>query len=116
MRGPEERLQDMLEAVAAIERYRHLGREELERNELLQVWFVHHLRIIGEAARAMPEEVRRLAPEVPWRQLVGMRHVLVHGYFHIDTDLVWETVQRDVPALRPSLEALLRRLQAGEAS
>ena len=92
MRGAEERLLDMLEAVAAIERYRHLGREELDRNELLQVWFLHHLRIIGEAARAMPEEVRRLAPEVPWRELVGMRHVLVHGYFRIDTDLVWETV------------------------
>ncbi len=88
VRGPEERLQDMLEAIAAIERYRHLGRDELERSELLQVWFLHHLRIVGEAARAMPEEVRRLAPDVPWRQLVGMRHVLVHGYFHIDTGLV----------------------------
>jgi uncharacterized protein with HEPN domain len=77
----------------------------------LQVWFLRHLQIIGEAARALPEDVRALAPEIPWHKIVGMRNVLVHGYFDIDTDIVWDAVARDVPALKPAIERLLRTLE-----
>ena len=71
MRDPRERVRDMLEAIAAIERYLHRGKDELERDELLQCWFVHNLQIIGEAAKALPEEVRALAPEVEWHKIIG---------------------------------------------
>lgn len=77
----------------------------------MQVWFLRHLQIIGEAARALPEDVRALAPEIPWHKIVGMRNVLVHGYFDIDTDIVWDAVARDVPALKPAIERLLRTLE-----
>lgn len=87
MRDPKERLRDMLEAMAAIERYLHRGKASFEHDELLQGWFVRNLQIIGEAARALPEEVRALAPEIEWPKIVGMRNVLVHGYFDIDTRL-----------------------------
>jgi len=73
---------------------------------------VRHLQIIGEAARVIPEEIRALAPEIPWHQLAGMRNILVHGYFEIDTDLVWDAVARDVPALRPAIARLLATLNA----
>lgn len=76
----------MLEAVANIERYVDRGRQALERDELLQTWFLRQFQIIGEAANALPEAVRALAPGVPWTKIVGMRNVLVHGYFDIDTD------------------------------
>lgn len=111
MRDPKERLRDILEAIAAIERHAGGEKADFERDEILQVWFVHHLQIIGEAARALPEEVRALAPDIPWGSIIGMRNVLVHGYFEIDADLVWDTVQRDIPALKPKLEALLKRLE-----
>lgn len=111
MRDPAERLRDMLDAIAAIERYLHRGKEELERDELLQCWFVHHLQILGEAARALPPEVRALAPEVEWHKIIGMRNVLVHGYFTIDPEIVWETASQDVPRLKPALEKLLKRLE-----
>jgi len=55
---------------------------------LLTVWFLRHLQIIGEAARALPENVRALAPDIPWAKIIGMRNVLVDGYFEIDTDIV----------------------------
>lgn len=87
MRAPAERVRDMLEAIAAIERYLHRGREGLEQDELLQCWFVHNL------------------------QIIGMRNVLVHGYFDIDTEIVWKTVSHDVPKLKSSLEKLLERLE-----
>lgn len=65
MRDPKERLQDILQAIAAIERYRDRDLATFERDEMLQVWFLRHLQIIGEAARALPEEVRNMAPDIP---------------------------------------------------
>ena len=110
MRDSVERLRDIVEAIAAIERHSNCEKQEFERDELLQTWFVRHLQIIGEAARAIPEEIRALAPDIPRRQIAGMRNVLVHGYFEIDTDLVWDTAARDVPALKPAIERLLAAL------
>ena len=115
MRDPAERLRDIVEAIAAIERYSTCEKKAFERDELLQTWFVRHLQIIGEAARTTPEEIRALAPEIPWPQIAGMRNVLVHGYFAIDTDLVWDAATRDVLALKPAIERLLASLDpAGE--
>jgi uncharacterized protein with HEPN domain len=88
LRDPAERLLDILEAITAIERYSNCEKRAFESDELLQTWFVRNLQIIGEAARTIPEEVRELAPSIPWPQIGGMRNILVHGYFEIDTDLV----------------------------
>ena len=114
MRDPTERLRDMLDAIAAIERYRDRDRASFDRDELLQVWFLRHLQILGEAASGLPQDVRVLAPDVPWPSIVGMRNVLVHGYFDIDADIVWEAARRDVPALRSALQRLLQELEDRE--
>jgi len=81
MRDPKEQIRDILEAIAAIERYLDRGRAAFEQDELLQGWFVRHLQIIGEAARALPKEVRVMVPE------------------------------RDIPALKFPAERLLKRLE-----
>jgi uncharacterized protein with HEPN domain len=111
MRDPAERVKDMLEAISAIERYVGRGKAAFEEDELLQGWFVRHLQIIGEAARALPQDVRDRAPDIPWSKIIGMRNVLVHGYFEIDTEIVWDAVTKDLPLLKPSLERLLAQLQ-----
>jgi uncharacterized protein with HEPN domain len=110
MRDFAERLHDILEAIAAIERYGDRERADFAQDELMQVWFLRHLQIIGEAARALPENVQALAPRVQWAKIIGMRNILVHGYFEIDTDIVWEAATRDVPALKPAIQELLRAL------
>jgi uncharacterized protein with HEPN domain len=110
MRDPVERLRDILEAIAAIERHANHDKQTFEEDELVQGWFLRHLQIIGEAARALPEDVRALAPEVPWQEIIGMRNVLVHGYFEIDTDVVWNAATRDVLALKPAVERLVKTL------
>jgi uncharacterized protein with HEPN domain len=111
MRDAAERLRDILEAIAAISRYAMRDRKTFEEDELLQGWFLRHLQIIGEAARGLPQDVRALAPDVPWQKIIGMRNVLVHGYFEIDRDIVWDAATRDVPALKPRVERLLRTLE-----
>jgi len=111
MRDAAERLRDMLEAIAAINRYGNRDKKTFEGDELLQGWFLRHLQIIGEAARALPQDVRDLAPDVPWQKIIGMRNILVHGYFEIDTEIVWGAATRDVPALKPRVERLLRTLE-----
>lgn len=111
MREPKERLRDVLEAIAAIERYRDRGKTAFEQDELLQSWFVRNLQIIGEAAAGIASETRTLAPTIPWSKIVGMRNVLVHGYFDIDTEIVWTVVERDLPVLKPAVEQLLQKLE-----
>ena len=113
MRDPKERVLDILDAIAAIERYSDRDREGFERDELLQVWFLRHLQIIGEAARGLPDDVRTLAPEISWSQIIGMRNILVHGYFDIDTDIVWEAATSDVPVIKPAVERLLGTIEEG---
>ncbi|RME90733.1 MAG: DUF86 domain-containing protein, partial [Verrucomicrobia bacterium] len=100
MRDPKERLRDILEAIARIERYASRGREAFERDELIQVWIFHHIQIIGEAAANLGRDFHEAHPEVPWPQIVAMRNVLVHEYFGVDLREVWKTVERDLPALK----------------
>lgn len=106
MRNDRERLLDVLEAVERIDRYARKGRETFERDELVQTWIVHNLQIIGESCRAISPEFRDAHPEIPWSKIIGMRNILVHDYFGIDTDVVWEAVQRDVSRLEEQIRAL----------
>lgn len=107
MRGEREYLYDILEAVEKIGRHVHGGRPDFEANELNQVWVLHHLQLIGEAARHLSNDTRAQMPDIPWRQVIGMRNALVHGYFDIDTRAVWQVVEDDLSPLRAAVERYL---------
>ena len=110
MRDDRERLLDIQEAIERIERHTAQGREAFAHDELIQNWVVHHLQIIGEAARALSLALTAAHPEVPWSQIIGMRNILVHHYFDIDVDVVWSVVERDLPSLKKSLDSILTTL------
>jgi uncharacterized protein with HEPN domain len=107
MRSPQERLLDILEAIARIERYVALGKARFLEDELIQVWIVHHLERIGEAAARLGREFHEAHPQVPWREMAAMRNLLVHEYFSVDLEEVWETAVRELPLLKAQIQTLL---------
>jgi uncharacterized protein with HEPN domain len=78
------------------------------------VWFVHYLQIIGEAASRISEEMQAQHSEVPWGQMIGMRHILVHGYFEVDLDIVWSAAQVNLVHLKEQITAILQPLGDSE--
>jgi len=102
-----ERLKDIRDAIEKIETYAGRGRKAFEADELLQVWAVHHLQIIGEAASKLSEEFMLSHPDVPWSKMIGMRNVLVHDYAGIDLDIVWAAVEGDLPELKGRINSIL---------
>jgi uncharacterized protein with HEPN domain len=94
------RLRHMLDAAReAVEFARNSRRKDLDGDRKLTLALVKDVEIIGEAAYQISEDTRRTLPEIPWEDIVGMRHRLVHVYFDINLDILWKTVQEDLPPL-----------------
>lgn len=110
MRDDRERLLDILDAVRQIEKYSIHGEEAFRSDELIQNWMTRHIQVIGEAARSLSQEFRERTPGVPWSDIIGMRHVLVHHYFRIDLHRVWQVVSNDLPQLKEMILSLIEEL------
>ena len=102
---------DKLEAIDNIERYAVRGRDAFEQGELVQVWVLHHLRVIGGAVRVVKPQLAGAHPNIPWSSIIGMRNTLVHHYFAVDTDLVWRVVEDELAPLKQAVVALLAQTE-----
>lgn len=104
-----EFLQHILDEAKYLgDRSQGLSSDEFLRDATLRRAFVRSLEIIGEAAKQVPEETRQSLPDLDFRGMAGMRDRLIHGYFGVDYDLVWDVVQTKIPDLRRRLRDLLR--------
>ncbi len=108
MRDTSERLRDIQESITNIMKYTLQGRNLFDENELVQIWVIRHLEIIGEAVRAIPQDFKEKHPEIPWKKINGMCNILVHMYFGIDPDVVWAVVEEDLPNLKARVDAFLQ--------
>jgi uncharacterized protein with HEPN domain len=106
----EDRLYHMLEAGREAVGYaRGRKREDLETDRPLTHSLVRCLEVVGEAASKISQEFRLAHPRIAWDDIIGMRHKLIHGYFQINLNIVWRTVQEELPALIAEPEQILNR-------
>ena len=104
--GDRVRLQHMLEAARQARAFvTGRSRADLDTDAMLMHALNHAVQVIGEAASRVSEQGRVRVPGVPWPKVVGMRHRLVHGYWMVNLDLLWEVALRDLPPLVAALEA-----------
>lgn len=100
-------LSDIREAIDRILGYTTGGRAAFLTDVKTQDAVVRNIEIIGEATRGVSERTKTAHPEVPWRDMSDMRNKIIHDYFRVDLEVVWDVVQNDLPALKPQIDALL---------
>jgi uncharacterized protein with HEPN domain len=103
-----ESLIDIERAIRRILRYtNNISRAELEMNDEKVSAILYQIAVIGEATKRLSQEFRQQHPEIPWRDIAGMRDVLIHKYDQVDFDVIWDVVQSKLPELLTLLEPLL---------
>jgi len=85
----------------------NVSHEEFLRNRLLQDGVIRQLEVMGEAARNLSEDLRNEHPQIPWRQMIGLRNRMIHAYFNVDLQIIWEIVQGDIPDLKQKMKQIL---------
>lgn len=107
------RLQHIHDAAAkAISFVQSRNREDLNQNEMLSLALVRLIEIIGEAANHVSVDCQVAYPQIPWRAIVGMRNRIVHAYFDIDLDVVWQVITNDLPGLLELTNHAIQQLKA----
>lgn len=104
-------IDDILEAIRKIEKYTEgITYSEFATNELVQDGVVRNLEIMGEAVKSIPEEVKSKASGVEWKRIAGMRDILIHGYFGIDLEIVWDVVRNKVPDFKKRMMEIISKM------
>jgi uncharacterized protein with HEPN domain len=104
-------VEDIIDAMdKAASFVENISYEEFAQDAKTVFAVVRALEIIGEAVKRIPQDIRKNYPEIPWRDMAGMRDKVVHEYFGVKLERVWETIQRDIPSIKPLFEKMLRDL------
>jgi uncharacterized protein with HEPN domain len=108
-KDPEFYLGHILESIEKIERFAEgLDKDEFLGNDLVLDAVVRNIEIIGEAAKNLPKEFKTTHAEIPWKEIAGMRDRIAHFYFGIDFEIVWDTIQKDIPELKEKITSLIK--------
>ncbi len=106
------RVEDILKSIEKINSYlKGLTITQFKKNELVIDAVIRNLEIIGEASKNIPPNVRRSYSAVPWDIMYGMRNILIHEYFGVDTQIVWHTAKKDLPLVQKQLDQILKEIK-----
>ncbi len=104
----EDYLNDMREALSSIEEFvGGMTFDEFERDAKTRFAVIRAFEVLGEAAKKVPETVRERYPEIPRKEMTGMRNKLIHEYFAVDTKVLWKTIRTDIPQMRDAIRRLM---------
>lgn len=109
-KNPKIFLTHILESIAEIENFiRNISEKEFENDTKTQDAVIRRIEIIGEATKNLPSAFKNKNPQIEWREMAGMRDKLIHEYFGVDLDLVWEVVKNDIPKLKKQILELVEK-------
>jgi uncharacterized protein with HEPN domain len=104
-------LKNILKSIGKVERYvDEFDEQKFQSDDKTQDAVIRQLEIIGEAARLLSDEIKAVYPQVPWRDISGMRNHLIHRYFRVDIEEVWRTAKNDLSPLKTEIEKILENL------
>jgi uncharacterized protein with HEPN domain len=110
-RSPELLVQDIWESIEKIERYiENLTQDKFQNDEKTTDAVVRNLEIIGEAAGRLPEDFTNQHSEIEWVKIIGLRNRIVHEYFGVDLQIIWQILKKDIPTFKVSLENIRSQL------
>ena len=111
-RDARDYLEDLVTQISKIETFvSHIDRiEDFQKNEMVVYACIRALEIMGEAAKQVSDDVRQRYPQIPWRQIVGFRDILIHAYFGVDERIIWKTITENLPRDKPVFERILKEL------
>ena len=89
-----------------------MGFDEFTKDDKTVSAVIRKLEIIGEATKHLPAELRRKYPDLPWSSMAKLRDRLIHGYFVVDHEIVWNVIKKELPLLKPKLEKILKELES----
>ena len=117
MREFQVYLEDIIDAINKIEEYTEgLTYSKFIKDRKTVDAVIRNFEIIGEATKHIPETLRKEYPTVPWKDMAGMRDKLIHGYFGIELDVIWKTINDRLPAVKPLVEAALAKMDEKQDS
>jgi len=101
-------IEDILQAIEEIEKYTgHTYYDEFSKNEMAVDAVIRNFEVIGEAVNYIPDNIKTKYPEVEWSETVGFRNVLIHNYFGIDVEAVWDTLKENIPGFKFHIKKVL---------
>lgn len=107
-KDPKIFLAHILDSILLVEEYSaHLTQSQFHKNRALQDAIIRRLEIIGEAVKNLPTAFKMQHSDIPWRQIAGMRDVLIHEYFAVDLSLTWKVVKQELPLIKKKLFEIL---------
>lgn len=107
-KNPEILLGHIVESIEEIEKYKsHVTKETFVKMTMVQDAIIRRIEIIGEAVKKLPADFKKKYPSIQWAEIAGMRDVLIHDYFGVNMNVVWKTIQKDIPKLKLQIQDLI---------
>jgi uncharacterized protein with HEPN domain len=111
VRSGKQFLEDILEAIDIIEEYTSgLNGNSFAKSRMVVDAVIRNLEIIGEAAKNVPEEIQSSNPEISWQKMTALRNRIIHAYFGVDTEILWDIVSKNLPETKTKIKIVLQKL------